>query len=123
MKKIIITLCLMIGSITFAQNTDIATLEIMAKIGDAEAQFYLGVAYENGKGVEKSESQAVYWYRKAAEQDIAGAQHNLGVAYYIGVTYYIGEGMEQATQKAIYWLRKACNNQKDEACNLLNMIK
>ena len=60
MKKIIITLCLMIGSITFAQNTDIATLKTKANIGDAEAQFNLGFAYLRGEGVEQSYSQAVY---------------------------------------------------------------
>lgn len=65
MKKIIITLCLMIGSITFAQNTNIATLKAKANNGDADAQLYLGYAYYNGKGVEQSYSQALYWLRKA----------------------------------------------------------
>ena len=153
MKKIIITLCLMIGSITFAQNTDIATLEIMAKIGDTEAQFYLGVAYENGKGVEQSYSQAVYWWKKAAEQGLEIAQYNLGAAYdngkgvkqsysqavywykkaaeqnfaiaqyNLGIAYYNSKGIKQSKSQALYWLRKACNNQYDEACDLLNKIK
>ena len=89
----------------------------MAEQGNADAQFILGAAYSIGEGVEKSYSQAVYWYRKAAEQGEAIAQYNLGKAY------YNGEGVEQSKSKALYWLRKACNNQNDEACNLLNKIK
>ena len=85
MKKIIITLCLMIGSITFAQNTNIATLKAKANNGDAKAQLNLGNAYSNGKGVEQSYSQAVYWWKKAAEQGNVVAQYNLGIAYYDGV--------------------------------------
>ena len=117
MKKIIITLCLMIGSITFAQNTDIATLKAKANNGDAEAQYNLGLAYSNGEGVIQSYSQAVYWYRKAAEQGVAEAQFILGAAYYYGGV------VEKSKSQALYWLRKACNNQNDKACNLLNKIK
>lgn len=61
MKKIIITLYLMIGSITFAQNTNIATLKTKANNGNADAQYNLGNAYHNGWGVKQSYSQAVYW--------------------------------------------------------------
>ena len=96
MKKIIITLCLMIGSITFAQNTDITTLKAKANNGDAAAQFYLGVAYSSGDRVEQSYSQAVYWYKKAAEQGDVNAQLNLGVAC------YIGKGVEQSFSQAVY---------------------
>ena len=32
--------------------------------GDAEAQFYLGVCYDNGQGVPKDETEAVKWYRR-----------------------------------------------------------
>ena len=124
-----------------------------AEQGDAAAQFNLGKAYYNGEGVEQSYSQAVYWYKKAAEQGNANAQFNLGYAYYngegvekskskavywnrkaaeqgnayaqfiLGAGYYYGEGVEQSKSKALYWLRKACNNQYNEACNLLNKIK
>lgn len=149
MKKIIITLCLIIGSITFAQNTNIATLKAKANNGDATAQYNLGLAYDNGKGVEKSKSQAVYWYKKAAEQGLAEAQYKLGSAYFIGMgveqsksqaVYWYRKVAEQGNAdaqfllgaayyyggvvyKSQYWLRKACNNHNNEACNLLNKIK
>ena len=37
--------------------------------------------YENGRGVAQSYSQAVDWYRKAAEQGYAYGQHRLGDMY------------------------------------------
>lgn len=43
----------------------------------ALAQKNLGVMYEFGKGVTKDETQAVAWYRKAAEQGNTDAQANL----------------------------------------------
>ena len=41
--------------------------------GDAAAQFQMGVAYEYGRGVEKSDEGAVQWYRQAADQGDADA--------------------------------------------------
>ena len=56
----------------------------IADLGDADAQFALGVAYDNGQGVPKDYVQAVKWYRLAADQGNAKAQTNLGVAYAAG---------------------------------------
>ena len=46
-------------------------------------------------------SEAVRWYRLAAEQGIASAQHNLGVAY------DAGEGVPQDHSEAVRWYRLA----------------
>lgn len=53
----------------------------MAQQGIPEAQFILGLMYDNGRGVPQDYAMAVKWYRKAAEQGIAKAQFNLGVSY------------------------------------------
>jgi TPR repeat protein len=53
----------------------------MAQQGMPEAQFILGLMYDNGRGVPQDYAMAVKWYRKAAEQGIAKAQFNLGVSY------------------------------------------
>ena len=45
--------------------------------------------------------QAVHWFRKAAEQGGAAAQHNLGIMY------EEGEGVEKDAVQAAHWLRKA----------------
>ena len=52
-----------------------------AEQGDAKAQFYLGVAYDDGAGVPENDREAVKWYLKAAEQGHARAQSNLDVRY------------------------------------------
>jgi len=57
----------------------------LADQGDPNAQFQLGVMYESGQGVLRSDAEAIKWYRKAAEQDDAVAQFNLGVMYAKGV--------------------------------------
>ena len=54
----------------------------LAKQGSAEAQFHLGVCYENGLGVKQSYEEAVKWYRKAAEQGFAPAQKVLKILGY-----------------------------------------
>ena len=46
--------------------------------------------YEDGKGVEPDDEEAVKWYRLSAEQGDASAQWHLGLAY------ANGEGVEQA---------------------------
>ncbi len=39
-----------------------------AEEGDAQAQSYLGVSYQNGQGATQDYTEAVKWFRRAAEQ-------------------------------------------------------
>ncbi len=58
--------------------------EIFAKAekGVAESQYELAMAFDTGQlGVTKDEYAAARWYRKAAEQNHARAQTNLGFMY------------------------------------------
>jgi len=52
-----------------------------AEQGDANAQFNLGICYQNGIGIEQDYKKAITWYRRAAEQGHVDAQHILD-AYY-----------------------------------------
>ena len=72
-----------------------------AEQGDANAQFKLGHLYSIGKGVPKSTSEAIKWYREAAAQGHARAQYNLGAAYANGV------GVRSNKNTAIDWFFKA----------------
>jgi TPR repeat protein len=56
--------------------------EPLAERGDGDAQFYLGIMYFYGHGVEKNYWKAGSWYRRSAEQGNADAQNNLGAMYY-----------------------------------------
>ena len=49
--------------------------------GFAEAQFSLGVMYDEGQGVRQDYYKAVEWYTKAAKQGYADAQFNLALMY------------------------------------------
>ncbi|MGA2569474.1 MAG: tetratricopeptide repeat protein [Terracidiphilus sp.] len=70
---------------------------------EAETQFHLGTLYESGKGVPQDYTQAILWYRKAADQNLAIAQYRLGVLYANGV----GVPLDKA--QAAAWFRKAAD--------------
>jgi TPR repeat protein len=50
----------------------------LAEHGDALAQYFLGLLYENGNGVEKNIKEAMRWYRNAADQGNTMAMVDLG---------------------------------------------
>lgn len=52
--------------------------------GHAMSQYYLGVAYANGDGVQQDESHALRWLERAAESGVRGAQYNLVLAKMFG---------------------------------------
>lgn len=79
----------------------------LAKKGNAEAQFYLGVMYANGEGMPKDAAKAVEWYRQAAEQGDASAQRLLGVMYSTGL------GVPQNNKLALMWINIATENNAD----------
>lgn len=57
--------------------------------------------FDKGDGVERDYANAVHWYRLAAEQGNAAAQHNLGVMY------ADGSGVAQDEAEAVHWYRLA----------------
>lgn len=69
--------------------------------GNAAAQNKLGFNYANGLGVQQDDDEAVKWFRKSAEQEIAEAQYNLGVMY------DHGRGVVQSYREAVRWYRKS----------------
>ena len=118
MKNIVISRFALIVSLTFglffgvvlpaahAEEPDYSALPIpeltqKAEAGDAEAQFYLGLMYVEGKGVLQNYQQAAYWLRKSAEQGDASAQYN------IGFMYYNGQGVAQNYSEVMKWWHKA----------------
>ena len=72
-----------------------------ARSGDMQAQNYLGNYYFGGVNVTQDYEQAVYWYRKSAENGYNWGQFNLGNCY------FHGNGVEQNYEWAVFWYRKA----------------
>jgi TPR repeat protein len=75
----------------------------LADAGNAKAQNYLGLLYDDGLGVPRNDAQAVVWYRRAADQGNAAAQYNLGRLY------DNGHGVPQDDAQAMAWYRKAAD--------------
>ena len=61
-----------------AKADDIADLKKRAEHGDAPAQYELGDAYFNGKGVAQDDKEAAKWYCKSAEQGYVLGQNDCG---------------------------------------------
>jgi hypothetical protein len=66
-KILIITILLLLSGCTSynvvnrSVNSDFVKFKELAEQGDPEAQFALGVMYDNGLGVPKDYQKAVYW--------------------------------------------------------------
>src|SRR5260221_11633541 len=75
-----------------------------AEKGNAECQYVLGLTFTFGYlGVAQDYAEAVKWYRKAADQNYAWAESNLGAFY------EQGQGVVKDDVEAVKWYRKAAN--------------
>ena len=88
-----------------------------AEKGNASAQYNLGWAHANGRGVAQNDVEAVRWFRLAAEQDHVLAQYNLAWMY------ENGRGVAKDLDEAIRWYRKAAENGDEKAQNALARIR
>jgi TPR repeat protein len=52
---------------TGPSEEEIEAIRTRANAGDADAQYNLGVMYDNGEGVPEDDVEAVAWFRQAAE--------------------------------------------------------
>lgn len=84
-------------------------LQNAAERGDLDAQYQLGLWYENIRDIERYEWDVVKWYEKAAEQGHKGAQYNLGRCYENGIGFW------SDTRKSTIWYRKAAEQGHIEA--------
>ena len=92
---------------TFSKaNADAA--RAAAERGDPAAQFQMGLFYMNGIGVDRDEDKAVEWLEKAAAQNHAQAQYNLGI-------YYAKFSDREAQRLAVKWLKEAVKEDHADA--------
>jgi len=73
----------------------------LAEMGDAQAQYNVGLFYFKGLGVGLDKAEGFKWYKLAAEQGHADAQFNLGCAY------VDGEGVSVNKVETVKWHRLA----------------
>ncbi len=74
-----------------------------AEQGHADAQFHMGLMYNNGWGVRKNYAEALRWHRKAAGQGHSGAMGSLGALYDEGL------GVPKDHAQARFWFQKAAD--------------
>ena len=84
--------------------------------GEADAQYFLGVMYDNGQGVTQDYAEAAKWYRRAADQGLAKAQVNLGGMY------LLGRGVARDDGEAFVWYRRAADQGHAEAQSYLGAM-
>jgi len=131
------------------KNNEFNETQRLAREGDSSAQFDLGLMYYKGQGVGQDFSQAMKWFKMAAEHGIPEAQFNLGIMYSdekanwhsfteamkwfqkaarqdypkaqynIGVMYIMGEGVSPSYIKAYAWLSLAYAHGEQRAKNVL----
>ncbi len=80
-----------------------------AELGDAKAQFDLGLMYAKGEGVAKDKQKAIEWCTRSAEQGNPEAQLNLGIIY------ANGDSVTKDKRKAFLWYTKAAKQGFAEA--------
>ena len=72
-----------------------------AEGGDAFFQDLVGYAYYKGRGVQMNYAQAVYWFRKSAENGYCDGMYDLACMYYYGY------GVDKDYKQAAYWYEKS----------------
>lgn len=93
-----------------------ATFSPLAKEGNGNAQFMLGVMFENGLGTGKDDEAAASWYQQAAASGVASAQYNLGVFH------QLGKGVAQNPALALKFHRLAAAQGHSRAQNNLGTM-
>ena len=89
------------GNLKFAFRLYLAA----AKAGDTSCQINLGNLYDEGSGVRRNRSAAMYWYKRAFRRGAASAAHNIGVMW----------RNEENYGRALYWFKQAVRLGDDEA--------
>ncbi len=84
---------------------------------DKIAQYYLGVMYMKGQGVEQDYEKAGEWFRKASEQGLAVAMYKLAKLY------TKGEGVPKDLEFAYVWYSVAAVQEHEKSINILDKAR
>lgn len=124
MKKYIVFVIALLASLTVsAQSITVKSfralptdMTVLSKEGKRIDQNNLGWMNYKGYDVNQDYSEAMKWYRKAADQGNAIAQNNLGYMYDEGL------GVTKDYAEAVKWYRKAADQGDEDAKNKLKEL-
>lgn len=88
-----------------------------AELGNAIAQYNLAMMYSNGESVYVDYQQAVYWFKKSAQQEFSPAQYRLGEMY-----YFEKGGLPRDFGKAVELFNEAAEQHDPDALMNLAML-
>lgn len=126
MKRLLIFMCLVIvvalcvtGAYTYLYKGDPEDPQRMqgrAILGETESQYKLAQKLALGDGVKENDTEAVKWYRKAAENGHPKA------AMSMSRLYFTGEGVEQDDVQGAEWMLRAAQGGNSYAQALMGML-
>lgn len=82
-------------------------LKLLAQFGDSNAQYLLGQMYAFGWGVQKSDDDAIRWFRKAAMWSEGTTDPAAAAEYYVGQSYSEGLGVPKDEAESLRWFSRA----------------
>jgi len=91
-------------------------MQKLADEGNAKAQYEMGQMYNDSLSyfnIPRNSEKALFWYKKAAENNYAPAQ------YYLGNMYSYGSIVKPDKKKSLYWYHKAAEQGHAMACYAL----
>ena len=124
-----------------------------ANAGDPLAQHELGLRYLLGEGMPADTTQAVYWIKKAADQNLTSAKYNYAILlfngigvpwdpfaafkllksaaddgmvqaqYVVGILYTDNLTIRRDFNLAYYWIKKAAENEYEPAKEIISEIE
>lgn len=124
-----------------------------ANAGDPLAQHELGIRYLLGEGILADTSQAVYWLKKAADQNLTSAKFNYAILlingigvpwdpftafrlfqsaakdgmvqaqYVVGILYTDNLTVKRDYNQAYYWIKKASDNDYEPAKEIVAKLE
>ncbi len=97
-------------------RTAFCEFKALAELGDASAQYNIGLMYAKRQAVPKDYREAAKWYRKAAVQGEARAQLNLGALY------SKGRGVHRNCKLAHMWYSLSAAQGDNMAARNLDLI-
>jgi len=139
-------------NLTAAERFTVESARVAAARGNAQARYFLGKCYANGKRVPQDYAKATEYLRKSAEKGCALAQNDLGAfyakglgvkqdyaeaakwyrkaaekgdklaQYSLGRMYWLGRGVATNTQESLKWLSKAAKQKQPDAMQFLGGI-
>tara|TARA_R110002072_G_scaffold178222_1_gene334266 strand:- start:241 stop:762 length:522 start_codon:yes stop_codon:yes gene_type:complete len=94
------------------------TMQSLAETSDhGYAQYYMGMMYMKGQGVEQDYKNAGEWFRKASEKNIPQAQYKLGDLY------FKGRGVPKDFEYAYIWYSVGASHAHKLSVNSIDKAK